>query len=135
MSTACLVSASSCCWSIRHIVMVRFITPSVKDVVSGVVLPCEDIGDSFRREIEALKETMKGGVEFEVKVRRTFTHERAKGYTHVLYSMFKSKADLSTYAGDPLHVRLPVYLRAICDNRYVTTARCVRSPYWRSTSR
>lgn len=43
-------------------------------------------------------------IPFSLFFRPTFTHERAKGFTHVLHSEFNSKADLDAYASHPLHV-------------------------------
>eukprot|EP00922_Rhytidocystis_sp_ex-Travisia-forbesii_P040555 GHVS01060435.1.p1 GENE.GHVS01060435.1~~GHVS01060435.1.p1 ORF type:complete len:130 (+),score=27.12 GHVS01060435.1:1-390(+) len=102
--------------------MLRFKTPTSSSSIAGTVpssssacapqlaTTAEGVGDLFGHDIEDLKKPLKHGegggpaVEFEVKVRKTFTHERAKGYTHVLYSIFQSKADMNTYASHPLHV-------------------------------
>ncbi|OEH79601.1 stress-response A/B barrel domain-containing protein UP3 [Cyclospora cayetanensis] len=53
-------------------------------------------------EAEALPECIKG-MPFAISFRPTFTHERARGFTHVLYSQFSNAEDLNRYSSHPAH--------------------------------
>ncbi|CDJ65126.1 hypothetical protein, conserved [Eimeria necatrix] len=61
------------------------------------------VQQSMRTDAEALKNSITT-IPFSLFFRPTFTHERAKGFTHVLHSQFNNRSDLETYSKHPQHL-------------------------------
>lgn len=86
------MAASASSLRIVHIVCFKFKPDTPASILQSMSV-----------DANALTNTIKD-ISFSLFFRPTFTHERAKGFTHVLHSQFSSKTDLDTYASHPLHV-------------------------------